>query len=236
LSGDAAPPPPPTCPDDPTAPDLAVVRRRYVDHILAPDARIAWSVIVEALDAGAAPGRLYLEVLTPAMEEVGRLWETAQIGVAQEHLATQITQTVLARLAPSLEEASAALVAGERRLALVAGTPHELHAIGARMVADFLDASGWDTLLLGPDTPAGDIVAMARDRRPDVVALSTSLSFNLLGAGRVFAALRRLDSPPLLVAGGRAYEGRPDRALTMGADVFAADPETLIRELALRLE
>lgn len=232
MSGDAAPPPPPTCPDDPTAPDLAVVRRRYVDHILAPDARIAWSVIVEALDAGAAPGRLYLEVLTPAMEEVGRLWETAQIGVAQEHLATQITQSILARLAPSLEQQ----VAQQPRLALVSGTPHELHAIGARMVADFLEAAGWEVLLLGPDVPQGEIVGLARQRRPDVVALSTSLSFNLLAAGRVFAALRAHCEPvPLLVAGGRAYEHDAARARLMGADVFAGDPETLVAELAARL-
>jgi methanogenic corrinoid protein MtbC1 len=217
--------------------DLTDVRRRYVDELLLPDARGAWEVVETALGADVAPGRIYLEVLTPAMEEIGRLWETARIGVAQEHLATQITQSVLARLAPSLEQAGAAFAAEtRRRVAIVSGTPHELHAIGARMVADFLEASGWDVLLLGADAPQGDIVALARSRRPDMVALSTSLSFNLLGAGRVFAALRRLDPAPLLVAGGRAYEGQADRALMSGADVFAADPETLVRELALRLQ
>jgi methanogenic corrinoid protein MtbC1 len=217
--------------------DLDAVRRRYLDELLAPDARAAWSVIVDALDEGAEPGRIYLDVLTPAMVEIGTLWETAQIGVAQEHLATQITQTVLARLAPSLEAAAAAFAAeGRRRLAVVAGTPGELHAIGARMVADFLEASGWDVLLLGGDAPTGEIVDLAAARSPDVVALSTSLSFNLLAAGRVFQRLRALDPAPLLVAGGRAYEGQPDRALLAGADVFAADPEALLRELALRLQ
>lgn len=216
--------------------DLGEVRRRYLEHLLTPDARVAWGAIVEALDEGARAEQIYLEVLTPAMVEIGRLWETAQIGVAQEHLATQITQTVLARLAPSLEDAAAAVSGqGRRRLAIVSGTPGELHGIGARMVADFLEASGWDVLLLGPDAPVGDIVALASERAPDVVALSTSLSFNLLSAGRVFARLRELPAPPLLIAGGRAYEGQADRALLAGADVFAADPEALLRELALRL-
>jgi MerR family transcriptional regulator, light-induced transcriptional regulator len=217
--------------------DLTPVRRRYVDELLVPDARGAWRTIDDAVAAGVPPGRLYLHVVAPAMEEIGRLWETARIGVAQEHMATQITQTVLARLAPSLGQEGAAFAhEGRTRLAVVAGTPRELHAIGARMVADFLEASGWDVLLLGADTPQDDIVALARARQPDMVALSTSLSFNLLAAGRAFAALRRLDPAPLLVAGGRAYEGQPDRALTNGADVFAADPETLVRQLALRLQ
>jgi MerR family transcriptional regulator, light-induced transcriptional regulator len=215
--------------------DLDAVRARYLQELLTPDARSAWAVIVEALDEGVEPVRIYLDVLTPAMVEIGALWETAQIGVAQEHLATQITQTVLARLAPSLEEAAAAFAGARRRTAIVSGTPGELHSIGARMVADFLEASGWDVLLLGPDTPAPEIAALAAERAPDVVALSTSLSFNLLSAGRVFARLRELESPPLLIAGGRAYEGQADRALLAGADVFAVDPEALIRELALRL-
>jgi methanogenic corrinoid protein MtbC1 len=215
--------------------DLDEVRRRYLEHLLMPDARAAWDEIAAALDDGARAAQVYLDVLTPAMVEIGRLWETARIGVAQEHLATQITQTVLARLAPSLEDAASAFAGDRRRLAIVAGTPGELHGIGARMVADFLEASGWDVLLLGPDTPVGEIVALATERTPDVVALSTSLSFNLLAAGRVFARLRELDVAPLLIAGGRAYEGHADRALLAGADVFAADPEALLRELALRL-
>ena len=232
MNGDAAPPPPPPPPTTPAGPDLADVRERYLEHILTPDARVAWGVIAGALDDGVAPGRLYLEVLTPAMVEVGRLWETAQIGVAQEHLATQITQTVLARLAPSMEQQ----IAQQPRLALVSGTPHELHGIGARMVGDFLEAAGWDVLLLGPDAPQDEIVALAQQRAPDVVALSTSLSFNLLSAGRTFAALRAHCEPvPLLVAGGRAYEDDAERAELMGADVFAADPATLIAELAARL-
>ena len=215
--------------------DLTQVRRRYLEHLLAPDSRLAWETITGALEDGARAAQIYLQVLTPAMIEIGHLWETAQIGVAQEHLATQITQTVLARLAPSLEEAASAFERGRRRLALVSGTPGELHGIGARMVADFLEASGWDVLLLGPDAPAGEIMELTAARRPDIVALSTSLSFNLLAAGRVFARLRELDPPPLLVAGGRAYEGQADRALLAGADVFASDPEALLRELALRL-
>lgn len=215
--------------------DLGEVRRRYLEHLLAPDARGAWEEVAAALDGGARAARVYLEVLTPAMVEIGSLWETARIGVAQEHLATQITQTVLARLAPSLEDAASAFAGDRRRQAIVAGTPGELHGIGARMVADFLEASGWDVLLLGPDTPVGEIVALTAERAPDVVALSTSLSFNLLAAGRVFARLRDLAAPPLLVAGGRAYEGQADRALLAGADVFAIDPEALLRELSLRL-
>ena len=142
------------------------------------------------------------------MVEIGRLWETAQIGVAQEHLATQITQTVLARLAPSLEEAPPRRAGGRRARDRRRHARASCTAIGARMVADFLEAAGWDVLLLGPDTPQEEIVALAAQRAPDVVALSTSLSFNLLAAGRVFAA------PARMLAGRRCWSpaAAPTRA------------------------
>ncbi|WP_187369019.1 cobalamin B12-binding domain-containing protein [Baekduia soli] len=212
---------------------LGPVLDAYLAAILAPDGPRAWATIRDALAAGADPRALYLDVLAPAMVEVGRLWETARIGVAQEHLATQITQTVLARLAPELEEDPTALPG---RTAVVAGTPGELHAIGARMVADFLEAAGWEVLFVGPDAPGADIVDLAARRRPDVVALSTALAANVLAAGRVFAALRRLQPPPLIAAGGRAYDGDRARALVAGADIYAADPSLLLAELALALD
>lgn len=215
--------------------DLDAVRHRYLECLLVPDGRGAWDAVDAALAAGAEPRRIYLDVLGPAMEEIGALWETARIGVTQEQLATQITQSVLARLAPTLEDAEAAFARGPRRLAIVAGTPGELHAIGPRMVADFLEGAGWEVLLLAPNTPSGELVELVEARAPALVALSTSLSFNLLAAGGVFTTLRRLAQVPLLVAGGRAYEGQPDRALLAGADLFATDPESLLRELALRL-
>jgi methanogenic corrinoid protein MtbC1 len=143
-----------------------------------------------------------------------------------------VTQTVLARLAPMLSDAP---LADDAPTALVAGTPGELHAVGGRMVADFLEAEGWDVLLVGPDTPAEDLIGLVGEHHPDVVALSTTLPGNALAAGRVFAALRHLEPPPLLVAGGRAYEGDAARARAAGADVFAADPDDLLRELAARL-
>lgn len=223
----------PTRDSDAATADIDAVRARFLAALLKPDTRDAWATIEAARAGGLTPAGIYLTILTPAMQEVGALWERAQIGVAQEHLATQIVQTILARLAPDLADGPD--LPARAGVAVVSGTPGELHAIGARMVADFLEGAGWDVLMLGPDTPGEEIVATAVEHRPQVVALSTSLSSNLLAAARVFTALRRLEPTPLLVGGGRAYDGQMQRALVTGADVFAADPESLVAELRARL-
>ena len=165
------------------------------------------------------------------MREIGRLWEAARVSVAQEHLATQITQAVIATLGLALNDTT---TVGRGRLAMVACSPGERHALGGQMVADFLESQGWTTLALGPDTPIDDLVGFARSQRAELVALSTALPRNLLSVTRTCGLLRRLDPIPMIVVGGQAYRGNAQQAHAVGADAFADSPLDLLELLATR--
>ena len=212
------------------ADELAPLREAYLAAVLRPDSRGAHRLVEEAGDAGIPVRRLYLEVLQPALHEVGRLWEDARIGVAHEHLATQITQSVLARLSARLAPSGT----GNGRRAIVSCSPGELHVVGGRMVADFLEADGWTVYSLGADTPPRELAAMAGEEGVELVALSTALPAHLLAAGAACAHLRRLPAPPFIVAGGQAFAGDAARARSIGADAYAADPAELLSVLAQR--
>ena len=211
--------------------ELEELRERFLAALLAPDARLARSLVLTAAEEGAPVQRLYLDVLRPALHTVGSLWEQARIGVAQEHLATQIAQSVLAQLSVHLT-GDAQLGAG--RVALVACTPGERHVIGGQMVSDFLEADGWETLTLGGDVAPEGLAGLAAERAVDLVALSTALPGHLLSAGVACALLRRLSDPPYIVVGGQAYGGEKRRARAVGADDLADDPEALLGLLATR--
>lgn len=204
------------------------LERDYLECLLAPDGRRARQLVEHALSAGVPAATIYLRVIAPAMHEIGRLWETAQVSVAQEHLATQISQAVIASLGLHL-------IAGDRigvgRVAIVSCTPGELHALAGQMVADFLEAQGWTVLALGADVPAHELAALAHAREARLVALSTALPGHLLQVTRTCQLLRRLPTPPYIVAGGRAYGGDATRAGAVGADAFADDPEVLLAHL-----
>jgi methanogenic corrinoid protein MtbC1 len=204
------------------------LEQEYLGCLLAPDAREARRLIERALAAGVPAATLYLQVIAPAMYEIGRLWEAAEVSVAQEHLATQITQAVIASL--SLHVYGGEPV-GAGRVAIVSSSPGELHALGSQMVADFLDAQGWLSLALGADTPVHELVALTQEREAQLVALSTALPGHLLSVTRTCQLLRQLRKPPLIVVGGRAYSGDEARALAVGADAFADDPQALLELL-----
>ncbi|HEX8358781.1 MAG TPA: B12-binding domain-containing protein [Longimicrobium sp.] len=205
---------------------------RFVAALLAGDRRAAFAVVDEALAAGTHLRELYLDVFQPALREVGRLWESNRITVADEHLATAITQAAMGRLYERLFTTSHP---GDRLL-IAACADSERHEVGLRMLCDVLEMEGWDTAFLGPSVPIPDLVKMVSAREPDVVALSASIAPHLPRVRAAVEALRASlgDRAPLIAVGGRAFHDDPGLAAQIGADFTAQDAVQAARELKER--
>jgi methylmalonyl-CoA mutase cobalamin-binding domain/chain len=179
------------------------------------DARAALGVVDELIDSGAGFDEICEEVLRPALYEIGELWERAEIGVADEHLAAAISETVLA----CIGAISSAPVDAEPRV-LVCCTDGEGHALGARMVGETFAAAEWSVQYLGPSVPPDAVAASVVARGADVVALSTTMEANLPAVERTIAAVRAVAPDLRVVVGGQAYGGDVERAAAVGADAF----------------
>jgi DNA-binding XRE family transcriptional regulator len=106
----------------------------------------------------------------------------------------------------------------------------ELHFIGARMVADFFLADGWDVDFLGPSTPGPDLVELVRRRSVDLVAISTTSEDCLPRLEWTVASLATLANPPKILLGGTAVENSPDLAVEVGADAVAQNLQGAVLE------
>ncbi len=211
-----------------TLPDSSAVRDAYLAALLETDPQGAQIIVQTALEADLPIGELYLSVLQPALYEMGRLWEQGEVSVAQEHLATATTQTLMARLpAPSIS-----MAAGPR--AITTATENDLHSLGSRFLADFLERDGWRVIDLGAGTPTDDLVDLVAQVRPELVCLSTTLSSNLSHVEDAIGALRGLDPPPLIAVGGHAYGTDDQLATALGADIHAGDAASFLEMLRAR--
>jgi len=199
----------------------AETRERYLQALLTGSRREAFGVIEQARVSGLGIRPLYLEVFQPAMREIGRLWQENRITVADEHLATAITQAAMARLYEDLFRAT-----GDAGPLLVAAcADQERHELGLRMICDVLEMEGWDTVFLGASVPVEDLVRMVRFRRPQVVALSASIAPHVARVREAIDAIREGQSGdgPLIAVGGRAFADDPTLAQRLGADLTASD-------------
>jgi serine phosphatase RsbU (regulator of sigma subunit)/methanogenic corrinoid protein MtbC1 len=200
----------------------ASLRDDYVAALVEPDARRARGLIGRAIDAGTDPHDVYLDVLAPALYEIGRLWESNEIGVAAEHLASSTTESVMAEIAGRLRTG-----APHRGAAVVACVGEELHRLGSRIVSDFLESDGWDVEHLGAMVPVEQIVEVAASRRAGVVALSVTMQARLPELRRAVAELRALEPPPLVAIGGQGLG-----TFEVDADLRTQDPRELVARAA----
>lgn len=207
-------------------PSLDALAWRYLAALLAGDRREAVRIILqEGWRRGVSAPQLELGVIAVAQRELGRLWEEARITIAEEHLATSISELALATLYDHLPRRPRII-----RRAIVACVEGERHSLGGRITADFLEMAGFDVRFLGSDVPTESLLAMVETTRPDVVALSATMALHIPAVEGAVTGVRRIGGAkmPLLLGGGLTawapeLEGRLDVTVFGGAPDAAAE-------------
>jgi MerR family transcriptional regulator, light-induced transcriptional regulator len=202
----------------------------YLAALLDGDRRRAFRLIDEARAAGSGIEEIYVDVFQPALREIGRLWQQNRITVADEHLATAITQAAMARLYDELF--SLAQPTGPTLVAACADV--ERHEVGLRMLCDLLELQGWDTTYLGGSVPVTSLVRMLESKRPDVLALSATLPSHLPRLRAMILAVRAAlgDDAPTILVGGRPFIRDPTLCERLGGDLTARDAREAVERLA----
>ncbi|HEU0032330.1 MAG TPA: cobalamin-dependent protein [Kofleriaceae bacterium] len=189
-----------------TPDDLAGLRDRYLAAQLAGDRREAVRLVLDGLTHGATVRTLTGSVIQASQDEIGRLWQQNRVTIAQEHMATAISQLVLA----ALFERAPAPPAIQRTI-VIACVEGELHELPARLVADALQLDGFDVRYLGANVPHDGLIALVHATQPDLVGLSVTMSFNVPALRAAVARLRIACSAPIFI-GGHALRWAPKLA------------------------
>src|SRR3954447_2733430 len=108
---------------------------RFGLALLEGDAVAAERVVRDAFDDELPYALIHDAVVAPALHRIGKLWERGEIGVAHEHLATQISLRVLALLR---ELFGVARRRSEKRV-MLAAVEGEQHVVALQMVGDLLE-------------------------------------------------------------------------------------------------
>lgn len=163
----AARPSPPGGLELPTAEaeaSLAAFHARLTRALLAHDLDQAEQALGEALALYPLES-LILEVIQPALEDIGRAWEEGRIGVATEHLVTNFLRHRLLMW----------MVTGPpaQRVppVVLACAPGEWHEGSLLMLGVLLRRQGWPVTYLGQSVPLPDLADFVESAHPRAVVL-----------------------------------------------------------------
>jgi methanogenic corrinoid protein MtbC1 len=205
--------------------EIATLRKRFLMALLAGGRRDAIDMVVEdGLWLAVPVTSLYLDVVQPALDEIGHLCTADRVSVAHVMLAAQIAKLALAQLRLHLPCA-----AGNGLAAVVACVEGEMHDIGACMIADFLEMAGFEVRFLGPSVPTRTLVSLIENQRPALLALSVTSEDHLEEIRRVAEGVSRAGAGRVkIAAGGKLFTSRPELRRELGIDLAAATPEELV--------
>jgi 5-methyltetrahydrofolate--homocysteine methyltransferase len=200
------------------------------DAILKGNAKKAHAATEEALAAGTAPMDLITGSMVPAMDEVGRLFETEEYFVPELLLAGRAMKSAMELLRPMMATSGEKLATR-----VVIGTVKgDMHDIGKNLVASMLEGSGFEVFDLGADVAPDKFVAAIEQHKPQVVCLSALLTVTMPAMKTTIDVLEAagLRNRIKVLIGGAPVTGQ--YAKEIGADGYsdsASGAVSLVRQI-----
>lgn len=206
--------------DPPINENWLEIKNAFISALLQGEHKKCLAIANDTIKSASDIEPFYLYIIQPVMYEVGMRWELAEISVAHEHLASAIVGSIMAAL--SLAKIDSKKIKGK---VVVTSSPNEFHEIGAWMVSDVLEYDGWEVQYLGANTPHPDLINLLKSYKPDILAISVTISFNINKARDIITEIK--NTPDLhelkVMIGGRVFNENSELWRSTGADGFAAN-------------
>ncbi len=169
-----------------------------------------------------------MEILVPALRQIGEAWYHGEIRVTTEHFASAYLRGKLLTLLQTYPSRRSS------PLILIGCAPMEQHELGSLMLAVLLRSEGYRVEFLGPDLPIEDLADYASYEHPALVILSATSEDSAHAMMRMQDLLQQPRLTPIFGYGGRAFDLLPHLrseipGIYLGSTLEAA--QTSIRDL-----
>jgi methanogenic corrinoid protein MtbC1 len=174
----------------------------YLDSLLSGNKKQCVQIVSNLIQNNVSMKEIYVQLFQRSMYRIGQMWEKERCTIAEEHIATKITESLL-------EITTSNYLNGRHsdKLAIITCIDKEFHEIGARMVTGFFEVSGWETLYLGSNTPQSSLIELIKEKKPDVVGISNNFYINISRLLKLIEQFQQVDPELQILVGGQALSG-----------------------------
>lgn len=187
------------------------------------------AVTRDALAHGEDPSALLNEVLLPAINEVGELFDKGKYFLPQLIASAEAMKNAIEILEPLLLKESSGK---DLPVVVIATVEGDIHDIGKNLVALMLKNYGFQVIDLGKDVPAETIIQAAQEHKAKIIALSALMTTTMQRMREVVEEVRKAKLPVKIMIGGAVIT--QEYADEIGADGYSKDAADAVK-LAKRL-
>ncbi|OXU16201.1 cobalamin B12-binding domain-containing protein [Sedimentisphaera salicampi] len=190
----------------------------YVDHLVQGHTSYCQNTVSELLSKGWEVLDIFENLFYPSMVVVGERWEKNELSVAQEHIATCITETLITGLYPKIIQEKRAF-SGLK--AIITCIENEHHQLGTKMISYLLELWGIQAIHLGADVPRTDLMILTKTEKPDFIMFSITIYSNMPIFIETAKQLYSISPESEIIAGGQAFYNMQSRLnLPRNAKIF----------------
>lgn len=183
----------------------------------------------ELATTGISPQKLIEQLLIPAINEVGSLYDRQIYFLPQLIAGAETMKLAIDYLEPMLQESGKAADKGTIVIATVSG---DIHDIGKNLVALMLKNYGYRVIDLGKDVPTEKILHTAKEEKADIIALSALMTTTMVEMKRVVEQAKKIGVTAKIIIGGAVIT--QSYADEIRADGYSEDAQSAV-ELVRRL-
>lgn len=198
---------------------------RYMQPLIAGRRAECFELVNEAVRSEMPAEDLLCDVVWPAMAQIRRLYDDDRINAAIEHMACRINRTVADQLQAHLPKRPEC---GKR--VLISSADAEGEELGAQMIADLFQASGWDVFFLGGGVPDDEVLSMVGQVRPQVYVIFGAHPEAVANTRALIERIRDVGVCPamnVIVTGG-IFNRADGLWQEIGADAFSNNPRGVL--------
>lgn len=178
----------------------------------------------QALSQGEEPDILLNQVLLPAINRVGELFDSGVYFLPQLIGSAEAMKNSIEVLEPLLGRESDA---SEMQTVVIATVEGDIHDIGKNLVALMLKNHGFRVIDLGKDVPAEEIIRAAKENNAGIIALSALMTTTMQRMREVIECARRERLAAKIMIGGAVITR--EYADEIGADGYSRDAAEAVR-------
>lgn len=202
-----------------------VLIERFFTALISGDRTAAREIVNECLSADCPAEKVLSRLFWPTLEHIQKLYREDQLTPIAHNFATRTMRQLSDQMQLRLEQQDRR----NKRVLLVSG-PDESEELSGQIVADMLEADGYDVYFAGGGIANDEVVNQLGELNADVLLVFGAVASTVPFTRLLIDRLHNIGVCPNLqiAVGGGVFSRAEGLAEEIGADVWGNGPEELI--------